>query len=663
VITNNTITLTQTICSGTAPAKLLGSTPSNGNGFYTYTWQDSTKGHSWLNIVGAVNQASPDYQPPVLTDTTRYRRIVNSSACSNISKSIIINVHKPIAGNNVFLLSPVKWDTTICSGAIPGLLKGSIPTGGTDIPGNYAYAWESSANKTVGYTAISGATAKDYQPVALTSTTYYRRYVISGTCSAYSDSVITIKVLPVISGNIIPSDFSVCYSTAPPLLTGSTPAGGAGAGSYLYTWRKSPDGVSWSNASGTFNGKDYQPPTLTSPMKYKRIVKSGSLNCCIDSTGVLTIGINPLPTGTITTTADTAVCGGSPVPVKIHLTGASKWKLIYTENGVQNTITKIQAADTTLLITKTQAAAMATYNYGLFLIQDINGCLATSLAGTRKIDVYKVSASEAGADAIICGPEYTLKAVPSVGAGAWTWSKISTATGPGNASFAPDNHDPNAKVAVDSTTAAWGLENKYKFIWKETNVLCTDKDSVIITFNKRIGLINAGPDKDLYSLDKIDTLHALKPLTGTGIWNVTSGGGTITNDSIVTKLTLGSNEFEWTVTNGVCVSKDKTVIYVYELKIPQGFSPNGDGINEEFVIQGLNPDYNEATLRILNSAGTEVFFTTNTNGSTWTNWKGENGNGIMPEGTYYYLLVIKSKKNNNILSTSGFIILKRINYL
>ena len=114
VITNNTISANQIICSGSAPAKLIGSTPLNGDGTYKYTWQDSTKSHTWTDIPGAINLTSPDYQPPALTDTTRYRRIVFSSACSDISKSIIVIVHKPIANNNIFLLSVVKWDTTIC---------------------------------------------------------------------------------------------------------------------------------------------------------------------------------------------------------------------------------------------------------------------------------------------------------------------------------------------------------------------------------------------------------------------------------------------------------------------------------------------------------------------------------------------------------------------
>jgi gliding motility-associated-like protein len=184
---------------------------------------------------------------------------------------------------------------------------------------------------------------------------------------------------------------------------------------------------------------------------------------------------------------------------------------------------------------------------------------------------------------------------------------------------------------------------------------------VKITLNKLTSKADAGLDEDLYSLDKQDTLHAVKPLIGTGTWRVISGGATISADSIVKNLSTGLNEFEWKVVNGTCESTDQKIITVYEIKVPEGFSPNGDGINDEFEIQGLNTDQNEVTLHILNSAGTEVYFSTNASGGTWANWNGENTSGIIPEGTYYYILTIRSLLNSNALTTSGFVILKRYN--
>ncbi|HRT90369.1 MAG TPA: gliding motility-associated C-terminal domain-containing protein, partial [Bacteroidales bacterium] len=277
-------------------------------------------------------------------------------------------------------------------------------------------------------------------------------------------------------------------------------------------------------------------------------------------------------------------------------------------------------------------------------------CQATSLAGTRKIDVYKVPVANAGPDASVCGPRYTLGAVPSVGTGVWSYpGDVVSVTAPG----------PVMTVAIDSLTMPASVIKR--FFWEETNWTCKSKDSVDITFYKRTGIVNAGPDRDLYTFDYVDTLHAAKPLVGTGSWSVLGGGAVIVNDSIATQLSPGQNRFEWKVVNGSCESKDEIIINVYGLIVPEGFSPNGDGINDEFVIQGLDLNFNECTLNILNSAGSEVYRTTNTGGKTWQNWNGESNGKTVPEGTYYYLLTIKSLRNGTIFRKSGFILLKRYN--
>ena len=67
-----------------------------------------------------------------------------------------------------------------------------------------------------------------------------------------------------------------------------------------------------------------------------------------------------------------------------------------------------------------------------------------------------------------------------------------------------------------------------------------------------------------------------------------------------------------------------------------------------------------AELSVVNSAGAEVFVTSNRSGQRWTDWDGTNSKGFdLPEGTYYYLLKITSTGNNQVFKKSGFIILKR----
>jgi len=103
-------------------------------------------------------------------------------------------------------------------------------------------------------------------------------------------------------------------------------------------------------------------------------------------------------------------------------------------------------------------------------------------------------------------------------------------------------------------------------------------------------------------------------------------------------------------------------VNVYDLFIPEGFSPNDDpqGYNNTFVVRGLDLENQTAELRIINGAGNEVYYTSNLDGNEWIDWDGRNGSGKdLPEGTYYYLLKITSLGNGQVFKKSGFIVLKR----
>lgn len=74
------------------------------------------------------------------------------------------------------------------------------------------------------------------------------------------------------------------------------------------------------------------------------------------------------------------------------------------------------------------------------------------------------------------------------------------------------------------------------------------------------------------------------------------------------------------------------------LVIPQGFSPNGDGIGDLWVIKNLFL-YPNNTVKIFNRWGNEVYaarpYTNNWNGTAQT---GVNAGAQLPEGTYWYIL-------------------------
>jgi len=93
--------------------------------------------------------------------------------------------------------------------------------------------------------------------------------------------------------------------------------------------------------------------------------------------------------------------------------------------------------------------------------------------------------------------------------------------------------------------------------------------------------------------------------------------------------------------------------------VPEGFSPNGDGINDFLIIRGLS-NYPNHSIVIFNRWGEKVYQAAPYN----NDWKGLSQFGIvvgvgagdvLPEGTYFYLL----DKNNGEDPIKGSIYLKR----
>jgi gliding motility-associated-like protein len=94
----------------------------------------------------------------------------------------------------------------------------------------------------------------------------------------------------------------------------------------------------------------------------------------------------------------------------------------------------------------------------------------------------------------------------------------------------------------------------------------------------------------------------------------------------------------------------------HTLFIPEGFSPNGDNINDLFVIQGL-PETGENAITIFNRWGNKVYQHSNYNNS-WDgtpNVSGTLGKDKLPQGTYYYVLDLK---DSGIKPIAGFVILQ-----
>jgi gliding motility-associated-like protein len=91
--------------------------------------------------------------------------------------------------------------------------------------------------------------------------------------------------------------------------------------------------------------------------------------------------------------------------------------------------------------------------------------------------------------------------------------------------------------------------------------------------------------------------------------------------------------------------------------VPDGFSPNGDGINDVFVIPGIE-DYPDCELTVYNRWGNKIYYMKGYDNS-WDGTPNDNsllvGKQKAPSGTYYYVLKLNSKSLPDLY---GFVVIK-----
>ncbi|MEO8069330.1 MAG: gliding motility-associated C-terminal domain-containing protein [Flavobacteriales bacterium] len=288
-----------------------------------------------------------------------------------------------------------------------------------------------------------------------------------------------------------------------------------------------------------------------------------------------------------------------------------------------------------------------------------NGPCANGLTtDTMTVSVFDDNAAtaDAGADQSFCSPvagvdmAANAATFPAVG----TWTLI---TGAGTIS---DPSDPGTSI----TDLGIG-ENIFE--WSISNGPCgntTDEVSLFV-FDSTIDTADAGESfTQCQHLDTdVDLAAVAASGTGTGMWSLISGNGSISNpddpNSPVTGLQSGLNVFAWTISNGPCPSSSDTMSVMQQdcltLIIPDAFSPNRDGTNDTYVIDGLQ-FYPNNSIKVFNRWGSPVLERSPYN----NDWDGRSENSLnwgeeLPESTYYYILDLGDGSD----PYTGYIYLKR----
>lgn len=285
VLTIDPTTVGGTLAGGASPVcsgSNSGTITLSGKTGNVVRWEFSVDGGAtWTNIANTSTTQSFSN----LTQTTRYRALVQSGACAAVystQRNIVVN--PPSVGG------AVNSDATVCAGSNSGTLTLSGHTGSV-------IRWERSINGGASWTNIANTTVNQNY-TNLTVTTMYRVRIQSSPCAVAYATPATITVISATNAGTLASANTVCTGSNRDTLRLTGYAG------TILNWEYSDDnGVSWNNYASVNDTLIYE--NLIDTRRYRVQVQAGS--CAADFSNEVVINVDTLTVGG-SMSGDATVC-------------------------------------------------------------------------------------------------------------------------------------------------------------------------------------------------------------------------------------------------------------------------------------------------------------------------------------------------------------------
>jgi gliding motility-associated-like protein len=180
---------------------------------------------------------------------------------------------------------------------------------------------------------------------------------------------------------------------------------------------------------------------------------------------------------------------------------------------------------------------------------------------------------------------------------------------------------------------------------------CRDSANVLINVFKKL-IVNAGTDQSIFEGDTVTLAGSVKGAASSVYWLPNTN---IQNNTMVTPVVSPVDNTTYTLyavsPQGCPLESDDAFVRVYKkLRIPNIFSPNGDGINDTWAIQNIDT-YPLATVKVFTRSG-RVVFESKTLGLAWDGTL--NGKAV-PVATYYYVIDL----HVGLAPLSGWVVIVR----
>jgi len=364
--------------------------------------------------------------------------------------------------------------------------------------------------------------------------------------------------------------------------------------------------LAWSGPAG-FNSSDAQLSNLV-PGEYCLNVTDA--NGCMQQACIQIAEPMEL---SASATASTAACGEDVGAVTLAVNGGSiPYSYTWSNGASSQNITGLAPGAFTVTVT------------------DANGCSIVEQAivdGTPAVQASGVVTDN------LCNGDALGTIALEVGSGTspyqYQWS---------NGSTAADQDGLTAGIHTVTVSDANGCSTTLDFEVKETSIIRID--TVLSSHSGGYNVSTYGGEDGSISTN---VSGGTAPYTYS--W---STGSTSSN---LSGLPAGLYTLEVTDANGCAASMIIRVTQPDDLIMPTGFSPNGDGANDNFFIRGLDA-YPANTFVVLNRWGNVVYDRLNYR----NDWNGENIQGQqLPNGTYFVILTV----NKGTRTLQGYVDLRR----
>ncbi|TSJ40550.1 T9SS type B sorting domain-containing protein [Mucilaginibacter corticis] len=403
----------------------------------------------------------------------------------------------------------------------------------------------------------------------------------------------------------------ICPGDDPALISGSTPI--SNGNSYTYQWQQSTDSLIFTDIAGAVS-KDFTPKAITAKTYYRRrLVVSACAAPNVSNVVKLTL-LTPAYANTITAPAVTSFCNTGDADLIRGSVPKAVGDVTYQW---QQSTDNISFTDISGAIAKEyDPPPLSVTTYYRRLINN-SPCSIGVPGNTVTITINQLSATVSAEQTICMGSSVALNAAGGI---RYSWSP---AAGLSSADVASPVANPNVtttySVNIYNGDCSTTLQAKVNVVGRPT--------------------VDAGPDQEILSGDKVQLNAQVNNAEGaTYSWTPTTylDDPNIANP-IASPLTNITYRLTVTSAQGCFIASDEVAIKVRaKLIVPNTFTPNGDGVNDLLIIDGLDV-FKQSLLTIFNRNGQEVFKSQ----AYPKPWDGARKGKPVPMGTYYYVIDLK----------------------